>query len=141
PRPRSLDHVASAAIPLAALSAWQGLFDHGRLEAGQSVLITGATGGVGHFAVQLARHRGARVVALTRRDRLEDVEAVDLVFDTAGGELLERLPAVLGGGGRLVSVAREPAPPGIYFVVEPNREQLIEITRLVDAGELRPEID
>jgi NADPH:quinone reductase-like Zn-dependent oxidoreductase len=159
PRPRTLDHVASAAIPLAALSAWQGLFDHGRLEAGQRVLITGATGGVGQFATQLARHRGAHVIATAsnaeaaralgadqvvdyRHERLEDaVEPVDLVFDTAGGELLERAPTVLRDGGRLVSVATEPAPPGIYFVVEPNREQLTEITRLVDAGELRAEID
>lgn len=159
PRPRALDHVASAAIPLAALSAWQGLFDHGRLEAGQRVLITGATGGVGQFATQLARHRGAHVIATAsnaeaaralgadqvvdyRHERLEDaVEPVDLVFDTAGGELLERAPTVLRDGGRLVSVATEPAPPGIYFVVEPNREQLTEITRLVDAGELRAEID
>ena len=159
PKPRSLDHVASAAIPLAALSAWQGLFDHGRLEAGQRVLILGATGGVGHFATQLARHRGAHVIAAAsdadaakalgahevvdaRRERIEDaVEPVDLVFDTVGGELLERAPAVVRAGGRLVSLATEPAPPGIYFVVEPNREQLEKITRLVDDGELRPEID
>jgi NADPH:quinone reductase-like Zn-dependent oxidoreductase len=159
PKPRSLDHVASAAIPLAALSAWQGLFDHGRLEAGQRVLILGATGGVGHFATQLARHRGAHVIAGAsdadaakalgahevvdaRRERIEDaVEPVDLVLDTVGGQLLERAPAVVRAGGRLVSLATEPAPPGIYFVVEPNREQLEKITRLVDDGELRPEID
>src|SRR5439155_1895162 len=66
---------------------------------------------------------------------------VDLVFDTVGGELLARAPAAVRAGGRLVSVAAEPAPPGIYFVVEPNREQLAEITRLVDEGVLRPEID
>src|ERR687891_685416 len=147
PKPRSLDHVASAAIPLAALGAWQGLSDHGRLEAGQRVLILGATGGVGHFATQLARHRGAHVIAAAsdadaRRERIEDaVEPVDLVFDTVGGELLERAPTVVHAGGRLVSVATEPAPPGIYFVVEPNREQLEKITRLVDEGELRPQID
>jgi NADPH:quinone reductase-like Zn-dependent oxidoreductase len=138
PRPRSLDHVESAAVPMPALTAWQGLFDHGRLETGQRVLVIGASGGVGHIAVQLARHRGADVAALTRHDRLEDVEPVDLVFDTVGRELLERSAAV---GGRVVSVATEPAPPGIYFVVEPNGEQLAEITKLVDAGELRPEID
>jgi NADPH:quinone reductase-like Zn-dependent oxidoreductase len=138
PKPRSLDHTHSAAVPMPALTAWQGLFDHGRLDAGQRVLVTGAAGGVGHVAVQLARHRGADVVALTRHDSLEDVEPVDLVFDTVGGELLERAAAV---GGRVVSVATEPAPPGIYFVVEPNGEQLAEITNLVDAGELAPEID
>ena len=159
PKPRSIDHVASAAIPLAALSAWQALFEHGRLEAGQRVLILGATGGVGHFATQLARQRGAHVIATAsdseaarslgahevvdyRRERFEDVvEPVDLVFDTVGGELLARAPAAVRAGGRLVSVAAEPAPPGIYFVVEPNREQLAEITRLVDEGVLRPEID
>src|ERR671918_323327 len=159
PKPRSLDHVASAAIPLAALSAWQGLFDHGRLEAGQRVLILGATGGVGHLATQLARHRGAHVIAGAsdadaakalgahevvdaRRERIEDaVKPVDLVFDTVGAELLEHAPAVVRAGGRLVSLATEPAPPGIYFIVEPNREQLEKITRLVDDGELRPQID
>ena len=138
PKPRSLDHIESAAVPMPALTAWQGLFDHGRLEAGQRVLVTGASGGVGHIAAQLARHRGAEVIALTRHDRLEDVEPVDLVFDTVGGELLERAAAL---GSRVVGVATEPAPPGIYFVVEPNGGQLAEITKLVDAGELRPEVD
>jgi NADPH:quinone reductase-like Zn-dependent oxidoreductase len=159
PKPRTLDHVASAAIPLAALSAWQGLCDHGGLEEGQRVLILGATGGVGHFATQLARHRGAHVIATAsdadaaralgahqivdyRRERVEDVvEPVDLVFDSAGGELLQRAPRVVKDGGRLVSVAVEPSAPGIYFVVEPNMGQLEEITRLVDEGALRPEID
>ena len=159
PKPRSLDHVASAAIPLAAVSAWQGLFDHGRLEAGQRVLILGATGGVGHFATQLARHRGAHVIAAAsdadaakalgahevvdaRRERIEDaVEPVDLVFDTVGGELLEHAPALLTNGGRLVSIAGEPPGEGTYFVVEPSREQLVELTRLVDSGELRVAID
>jgi NADPH:quinone reductase-like Zn-dependent oxidoreductase len=138
PKPRSLDHVHSAAVPMPALTAWQGLFDHGRLEAGQRVLVTGASGGVGHIATQLARHRGAEVIALTRQERPEEVEPVDLVFDTVGGELLARAQAV---GGRVVGVATKPAPPGIYFVVEPNGTQLAEITKLVDAGELRPEID
>lgn len=138
PKPRSLDHIQSAAVPMPALTAWQGLFDHGRLEAGQRVLVTGASGGVGHMAAQLAHHRGAEVIALTRQDRLEDVEPVDLVFDTVGGKLLERAAAL---GRRVVGVATEPAPPGIYFVVEPNGAQLAEITKLVDAGELRPEVD
>ena len=166
PKPRTLDHVASAAVPLAGLSAWQGLFDHGELAAGQRVLIHGAAGGVGSFAVQLARWRGAHVTATTsaanaRTARalgadqvvehpgtlLEDaVGQVDLVFDTAGGDRLAGSPALLRPGGRLVSVAE--APPqraaterGItarYFVVEPNREQLVELARLIDGGELRP---
>jgi NADPH:quinone reductase-like Zn-dependent oxidoreductase len=138
PKPRSLDHVQSAAVPMPALTAWQALFDHGRLEPGQRVLVTGASGGVGHVAVQLARHRGADVVGLTRGDRIEDVGPVDLVFDTVGGDLLARAAAV---GNRVVGVATEPPPPGIYFVVEPNGAQLAEITALVDTGALRPEID
>jgi NADPH:quinone reductase-like Zn-dependent oxidoreductase len=138
PKPRSLDHIQSAAVPMPSLTAWQGLFDHGRLQAGQRVLVTGASGGVGHFAVQLARHRGADVVALTRHDRLQDVEPVDLVFDTVGGDLLARAQAK---GARTVGVATKPAPPGIYFVVEPNGAQLAEVTKLVDDGELRSEID
>jgi len=138
PKPRSLDHVQSAAVPMPALTAWQGLFEHGQLEAGQRVLVTGAAGGVGHIAAQLARHRGAEVIALTRQDRLEDVEPVDLVFDTVGGDLLARAQAL---GGRTVGVATKPTAPGIYFVVAPNGEQLAEIAKLVDAGALRPEID
>jgi NADPH:quinone reductase-like Zn-dependent oxidoreductase len=169
PKPRTLGHVESAAIPLAGLSAWQGLFDRGRLAQGERVLIHGAAGGVGGFAVQLARARGAHVVGTvstanleTARElgadevvdhataRFEDVvDPVDVVFDTAGGERLERSPAVLRPGGRLVSVAAEPpleraAERGIsavYFVVEPNREQLVELARLADGGELRPTID
>ena len=160
PKPRALSHVESAAIPLAALSAWQGLFDHGKLAPGERVLIHGAAGGVGSFAVQLAHHRGAHVIGTastggvqtaheigadevvdSSTTRFEEaVEAVDLVFDTAGGQLLARSPAVLGAGGRLVSVAEEP-PGGIYFVVEPNREQLVEVGRLAESGELRPLVD
>lgn len=158
PRPRALGDVESAAIPLAALSAWQGLFDRGGLQEGERVLIHGATGGVGQFATQLAHGRGAHVIATTSavedaralgadeaidhtRTRFEDaVEPVDLVFDTAGGDRLLRSPAVLKPGGRLVSVAEE-SPDATYFVVEPSREQLVELARLADAGELRPLVD
>jgi NADPH:quinone reductase-like Zn-dependent oxidoreductase len=155
-KPRAFGHAESAATPLPALSAWQGLFDHGRLEADQRVLILGAAGGVGGFAVQLARERGAYVIgaasaanlrsvrelgaheAVDATTRFEDaVEPVDLVFDTVGGEGLRRSVAVLRAGGRLVSVAEEP-PDGVYFIVEPNRDQLTSIARLADAGELRP---
>ena len=165
PRPRSLGHVESSALPLAALSAWQGLFEHGRLEAGQRVLVHGAAGGVGHLAVQLALSRGAHVVATTSSGGVdlvrglgaqqivdsadtrfeEAVEPVDLVFDTGGGERLERSSAVVRRGGRIVSVATDPPEAegvaSVYFVVEPNREQLVEIARLVDEGALRPTID
>src|SRR5215208_4429788 len=156
-RPRALGHAESAALPLPALSAWRALFDHGRLAAGERVLIHGAAGGVGAFAVQLARARGAHVIgtasaanlgavrelgaheAVDAATRFEDaMEPVDVVLDTAGGERLRRSPAVLGAGGRLVSVAEEPPDGGVYFIVEPNREQLTSLARLADAGELRP---
>ncbi|HET7855964.1 MAG TPA: NADP-dependent oxidoreductase [Gaiellaceae bacterium] len=168
PKPAVLGHVESAAVPLAALSAWQGPFGHGGLEEGQRVLIHGAAGGVGHFATQLARRRGVYVIGTASTanvdrartfgahevvdhtsTRFEDaLDPVDLVFDTVGGALLERSPAIVRKGGRLVSVAEEPPqrPPeaeveAIYFVVEPNREQLVQLAGLVDGGELRPGID
>ena len=161
PKPRALGYVECAAIPLPALTAWQGLFAHGSLAAGERVLVHGAAGGVGSFAVQLARHRGAHVIgtASTRglevarelgADEVVDnltarfeevVDPVDLVFDTAGRDLLQRSPAVLREGGRLVSVAEEPSGDGVFFVVEPNREQLVELAALVDSGELRSLVD
>ena len=158
PKPTTLDGVHAAALPLAALSAWQGLFDHGGLEASQRVLIHGGAGGVGHLAVQLARRHGAHVVATASPASAEDVrrsgahevldgdrfdetlEPVDLVFDTVGGEPLARSAAIVRPGGTIVSIAEE-SEAGTYFVVEPNREQLRELARLVDAGELRVEID
>jgi NADPH:quinone reductase-like Zn-dependent oxidoreductase len=158
---QALDHVESAAVPLAALSAWQGLFDHGGLAPGERVLVHGAAGGVGSFAVQLARYRGAYVIGTASTSGVEiarelgadevvdnskirfeqAVERVDLVFDTAGGELLERSPMILRDGGRLVTVAEQPSGEGVYFIVEPNREQLVEIGRLADAGKLRSLVD
>jgi NADPH:quinone reductase-like Zn-dependent oxidoreductase len=130
PKPPTLDHVQSAALPLPGLSAWQGLFDHGKLESGRRVLVLGAAGGVGHLATQLARGCGAYVVGSTSPaglesalafgahevvdsdGRLEDLrDPVDLVFDTVGGELLESAAAKVRVGGRVVSVAEE--PPGI----------------------------
>jgi NADPH:quinone reductase-like Zn-dependent oxidoreductase len=165
-RPRSVTHVESAAVPLAALSAWQGLFEHGGLVAGDRVLIHGAAGGVGQFATQLACERGAYVIGTASgaavgraRElgadevidvgaiRFEDaVEPVDVVFDTVGGDVLARSPSVLRDGGRLVSVAEEPPATtspssATYFVVEPNREQLLELTRLVDDGKLVAAVD
>jgi NADPH:quinone reductase-like Zn-dependent oxidoreductase len=156
PAPRALSHAESAALPMPALTAWQGLFDHGRLAAGERVLIHGAAGGVGGFAVQLARTAGAHVIgtasAASRAAVLDlgahevvdaaarfedDLAPVDLVFDTVGGERLRRSPAVLRAGGRLVSVAEDPPEGGVYFIVAPNRDQLRSITRRVETGELR----
>ena len=119
PKPAALTHVEAAAVPMGGLSAWQALFVHGRLERGERVLVTGASGGVGHLAVQIARSAGAELVT---------EPPADLVFDTAGGSI----PA----GDRIVTIAAE-SPGATYFVVEPNRDQLVELARL----ELHPEID
>jgi NADPH:quinone reductase-like Zn-dependent oxidoreductase len=159
PKPRTLGHAESAAIPLPALTAWQGLLDHGQLATGERVLIHGAAGAVGSFAVQLARSRGAHVIgtasatnlelvrelgaheAVDGTSRFEDaVEPVDLVFDTSGGERLQRSRAVLRPGGRLVSVAEPPGDGGVFFIVEPNRDQLDSLAKLADAGTLRPPV-
>jgi NADPH:quinone reductase-like Zn-dependent oxidoreductase len=157
PKPQALGYAESAAIPLPALTAWQGLFDHGRLDADGRVLIHGAAGNVGGFAVQLARAAGAHVIGtasaanqdfvfelgahevVDSAEGFEDaVEPVDVVFDTVGGERLRRPGAVLRAGGRLVSVAEEPPEGGVYFIVEPNRDQLGSVARMVDDGDLRP---
>jgi NADPH:quinone reductase-like Zn-dependent oxidoreductase len=167
PKPRTLGHLESAAIPLAGLTAWQGLIEHGRLREGERVLIHGAAGGVGQFATQLALWRGAYVIGTSSSAAVEDVlalgadeavdrtavrfeeavTAVDLVFDTVGGDVLARSPGLLREGGRIVSVAEEP-PAAVserveatYFVVEPRRDQLVELARLVDEGTVRPMVD
>jgi NADPH:quinone reductase-like Zn-dependent oxidoreductase len=128
-KPRSLSHVQAAALPMPGLSAWQALIVHGRLQPGERVCITGAYGGVGHVAAQLARSQGATLV--------EPGETCDLLLDTAGGEALARS---VRQAGRTVTIVDE-TPNAHYFVVEPNREQLLELARLVDIGELQPEID
>jgi len=129
PKPSSLSHVQAAALPMPGLSAWQALIVHGRLQAGDRVIVTGAHGGVGHLAVQLAHSRGATLVG--------EGEPCDLLFDTAGGEALA---GSAGHAGRIVTIAAE-TPGAHYFVVEPNHEQLLELARLVDTGDLSPEID
>jgi NADPH:quinone reductase-like Zn-dependent oxidoreductase len=160
PKPTELSHVEAASLPLAGLSAWQALFDHGRLEAGERVLVTGAVGGVGHLGLQLARWCGARVVAAVapgaERLALElganeilgetGSEPFDLVFDTTGGQAAADGARRLRNGSRFVSVVEEPAdiPGGVsatYFVVEPNREQLGRILELAGSGEIRPLVD
>jgi NADPH:quinone reductase-like Zn-dependent oxidoreductase len=123
PKPARLSHAEAAALPMGGLSAWQALFTHGKLSPGERVLVTGAAGGVGHIAVQLVRHAGAHLV---------ESGPADLVFDTVGGEL----PA----GERVVTIAAE-APGATYFVVEPDRAQLLEIGQLADTGQIRPAVD
>jgi NADPH:quinone reductase-like Zn-dependent oxidoreductase len=169
PKPRSLDHVQAAAVPLSALTAWQAWFDHAGLAAGQTVLIHAAAGGVGVFAVQLARLAGARVIGTAsarNRDFLRELGAnevidytttrfeevvhdVDMVLDMVGGDTLERSWMVVKPGGVLVSVASPPSPEqakahgvrAVWFIVEPNRDQLIQIGALIDTGQIRPIID
>jgi NADPH:quinone reductase-like Zn-dependent oxidoreductase len=166
PKPAFASHTQAAGVPLAGLTAWQALFVHGGLAEGQTVLIHGAGGGVGTGAVQLAHAVGARVIATGRawaRDLVlglgaddfidvdqqqfeQSVSAVDLVFDLVGGEVLQRSWAVVKPGGVVVSVvdpieasaAARANARGIFFVVEPDRAQLIEMARRIDAQELRP---
>lgn len=165
-KPMGLSHVESAALPLAGLTAWQGVFVHGELQPDQRVLILGATGGVGHFATQLATWRGAHVIGTASAGATElardfgaeqvldpaapfvgSIEPVDLVFDTVGGDALARSADVLREGGRLIAVAEEPSPEiaqrvhATYFVVEPDREELVELAKLANDGVLRPAID
>jgi NADPH:quinone reductase-like Zn-dependent oxidoreductase len=165
PKPTTVDFVAAAAIPQAGLTSWQALFDHGGLESGQTVVITGAAGGVGSMAVQLARWAGAHVIGTGRpdarrrvlelgADEFVDVERdgwettvgpADLVYDIIGGDVLARSPAVVKPGGALVSITGLPPTDRkdirtVSFVRDPSGVQLREIGRLVDEGTLRPEV-
>ena len=166
-KPRTADHVHAAAVPRAGLTAWQGLFEHGKLAKGQTVVIHGAGGAVGSTAVQLARWAGAEVIGTGRihsrslvtelgadrfialgTDRLEDVTGqADLVFDTIGGELLAKSPTLLRPGGTLVTIKADAQLPAgrddittVAFVQESSRAQLTELARLVDQGQLRPQV-
>jgi NADPH:quinone reductase-like Zn-dependent oxidoreductase len=166
PKPRTVDHVHAASVPRAGLTAWQALFDHGKLAKGQTVVIHGAAGAVGSTAVQLARWAGAEVIGTGRsraqqlvkelgadrfialdEDRLEDAAgSADVVFDLVGGEVLARSSALLKPGGTLVSVVWRELPADrddirtVFFVQEAKQAQLTELARLVDAGHLRPQV-
>ena len=157
-----VDPVVAATLPISGLTAWQGLFNHGQLEAGQTVLIHGAAGSVGSVAVQLAREAGARVIGTGRathretvlglgaevfvdldHDRLESIVDVDMVFDVMGGQILDRSATLLRSGGALVTIAEPPRlqPDGgraVFFVVEPDRAGLAELERRLREGRLRP---
>ncbi|MEV4996617.1 NADP-dependent oxidoreductase [Streptomyces niveus] len=162
PLPADVDHVTAAALPVSGLTAWQALFDHGRLTTGQTVLVHGAAGGVGSLAVQLAREVGARVIGTGRAadretvlelgadvfvdlqaERLEDIGDVDLVFDVIGGDILDRSATLVRAGGTLVTIAGpvtvQPADGrAVFFVVEPDRARLADLAGRLRAGRLKP---
>jgi NADPH:quinone reductase-like Zn-dependent oxidoreductase len=169
-KPKSIDHVHAASIPLAALTAWQALFDKAQVEAGQRVLVQAAAGGVGSFAVQLARWKGAHVSGTASAANTEYVKSLgaervidyhtekfeeslrdmDVVIDLLGREVSERSVAVLKHGGVLVSVvpasakaaelAQAAAVSAVRIQVQPNGTQLARIAELVDAGQLQTSI-
>jgi NADPH:quinone reductase-like Zn-dependent oxidoreductase len=161
PLPGDVDFTVGASLPISGLTAWQGLFEHGRLRAGQSVIAHGAAGAVGSMVTQLAREAGAHVIGTGRAadrqkaldfgaqefidldsDTLEDVGRVDLVFDVIGGDVGKRSARLVRAGGTLVSiVGPSDSPPdnglAVDFVVESNRTQLSEIVQRVRDGRLR----
>ena len=165
-KPKTLTHEEAAAVPLAALTAWQALFEKAKLTEGQTVLIHGGSGGVGSFAVQMAKARGAKVIATAsaanqeflkelgadqgidyRAQKFEEVaKDVDVVFDTVAGETLRRSYDVVKKGGFIVSVLEPPNKAelekrgirGTVFLVEPNAQQLAEIAQMIDAKKVKP---
>jgi NADPH:quinone reductase-like Zn-dependent oxidoreductase len=167
-KPEGVTHEQAAAIPIAGMTAWQALFDRGGLERGQTALIAGAAGGVGHFAVQFASQRGARVIGTgssrnhdfvlglgaeeyvdyTQQDVAEAVSDVDVALDTVGGEVTEPLVATLREGGILVTIASAPPEEAAkargaraeLLIQSPNPDQLSTIADLVAAGDVRIEI-
>jgi NADPH:quinone reductase-like Zn-dependent oxidoreductase len=164
PLPGDVDFTVGASLPISGLTAWQGLFDHGRLQAGQTVLAHGAAGAVGTMVTQLAREAGAYVIGTGRaadrqkaldfgaqefvdleNDTLEDIGGVDLVFDVIGGDIQKRSAGLIRAGGTLVTVVGPPeARPAdglaVDFVVESDRAQLSEVVQRVRDGRLRTNI-
>jgi NADPH:quinone reductase-like Zn-dependent oxidoreductase len=167
-KPSTVDHIHGAALTLSGLTAWQALFTHGNLQPGQRVLIHGGAGGVGVFAVQLAHWNGAHVITTSsavnfdylrslgadetidyNKTRFEDeLRDIDLVLDTVGGDTIARSWQILRPDGMLVSIATSIAPDepakhharGLFFIVEPSRDQLTEMANLVNAGNLHIEV-
>ncbi|WP_433120664.1 NADP-dependent oxidoreductase [Micromonospora sp. CA-246542] len=162
PLAADVDHTVAATLPISGLTAWQGLFDHAHLTAGQTVLVHGAAGGVGSIAVQLAREVGARVIGTGRAadrdvalslgaqafadldaDDLRQIGEVDVVLDVIGGDILRRSTELVRPGGTVVTIA---APPevqprdgrAVFFVVEPDRARLVDLAERVRTGRLRP---
>jgi NADPH:quinone reductase-like Zn-dependent oxidoreductase len=167
-KPPTLDHLHAAAVPLAALTAWQALFDAAKVQAGQTVVIQGGAGGVGHFGVQMAKAKGARVIAtasaenqeflrLLGADQVIDYRAVrfdevlkdvDVVFDTVGGDTLRRSYGILRKGGYLISIVDAVDPKelashaisGSHIVVKPDAPELGQINDWIAAGRIRAEV-
>jgi len=167
-KPAGLSHEQAACLPVAGMTAWQALFDHGKLRAGQSALIAGGAGGVGHLAVQLAKHAGAHTIATgsprnrefilglgadeyidyTSQDVAEAAKDVDVAFDAVGGDTTASLVPTLRAGGVLVTIAN--APPeqaaeqrkarAVVFSMSPRSEQLARIAALLTEGAIRLEI-
>src|SRR6187551_971185 len=164
PLPGDVDFTVAASLPISGLTAWQGLFEHGRLRAGQSVIAHGAAGAVGSLVTQLARLAGAYVIGTGRaadrqkaldfgaqdfvdleNEALEDVGGVDLVFDVIGGDIQKRSASQMRAGGTLVTVVGPPEVRprdglAVDFVVESDRAQLTEIVQRVRDGRLRTNI-
>ncbi|MDP4251946.1 MAG: NADP-dependent oxidoreductase [Bacteroidota bacterium] len=167
-KPKSIDHIKAAAVPLAGLTAWQALFEHGKLQAGQKVLIHAASGGVGTYAVQFAKWKGAYVIGTTseknislvkdlgadevidyKKEKFEDrLKDLDLVLDTIGGETQKRSFKVLKNGGRLVTTVK---PEGnedakarniviAGFMAQSYPADLEQMAALIDQGKVRPVI-
>jgi NADPH:quinone reductase-like Zn-dependent oxidoreductase len=166
-KPKVLTHAQAACVPIAALTAWQGLIERAGLSSGESVLIHGAAGAVGVFAIQLAKWRGARIFATASSansdfvrelgaDEVIDYHAapferkardLDVVFDTVGGDTLERSWSVLKPDGRMVTIAasvaaeQDPRVKNAFFIVEPNRARLGQITSLIEEKRLQPVVE
>ena len=157
-KPVTLNHQAAATVPIGALTAWQGLLERAKIQPGERVLVHGAAGSVGLFAVQLARLHGAHVIATAsspnlklvaelgadevidyRASRFEDkTQKVDVVFDGVGGETLDRSWGMLKPHGRMVTIVEgNQRSKDAFFIVEPNQKQLIEVAKLLDAGTLK----
>jgi NADPH:quinone reductase-like Zn-dependent oxidoreductase len=162
-KPATLTHAAAATVPIGALTAWQGLLVRAKIQPGERVLIHGAAGAVGIFAVQLAHLHGAHVIGTASSANLELIanlgadevidyrashfedrtQRVDVVFDGVGGEVLTRSWSMLKPGGRMVTIAADAEHTSdqrirdAFFIVEPNQKQLKEVAKLLDAGELK----
>jgi NADPH:quinone reductase-like Zn-dependent oxidoreductase len=168
PKPKTLNHVHAASVPVVAVTAWQMIFDFAELSSGQTVLVHGGAGNVGGYAVQLAKRAGAVVIATAsvendsyvrrlgadgvidyRKIRFEErVKEIDVVIDTVGGEALDRSYGVLKRGGILISSATQPSQEkaerrgvrAIFFLVQVTTERLKRIAEMIDAGELKTEV-